>query len=111
MKTHEKKQSLGRRLVRALDDVVNFVLLAALLLLLLFGCYCIWDARQVSSAARAEQYEVYKPSAEDTVSFQELQAQNEDVIGWITVYGTGIDYPLLQGEDNWIYNYIFPILC
>lgn len=103
MKTHKKKQSVGLSLVRALDDVVNFVLLAALLLLLLFGCYCIWDAKQVSSAARAEQYEIYKPVAEDTVSFQELQAQNEDVIGWITVYGTGIDYPLLQGEDNWIY--------
>ena len=29
-----------------------------------------------------------------------LQAVNEDVIGWISIPGTIISYPLLQGEDN-----------
>lgn len=103
MNTHEKKQSIGRSLVRILDSVVNFALLASLLILLLFGCYCLWDARQVSAVAMAAQYEVYKPSEESSLSFQELQARNHDVIGWLTIYGTGVDYPLLQGDDNWKY--------
>src|SRR5690625_1290954 len=32
--------------------------------------------------------------------FDELLKQNEDVVGWITVDGTQIDYPILQAEDN-----------
>lgn len=34
------------------------------------------------------------------MSFNELKALNLEVIGWSTVYGTGIDYPLVQGPDN-----------
>ena|SRR5690625_4397154 len=32
--------------------------------------------------------------------FDELLKQNEDVVGWITVDGTKIDYPILQAENN-----------
>ncbi len=29
-----------------------------------------------------------------------LQEQNEDVVGWLKIAGTGIDYPFVQGEDD-----------
>src|SRR5690625_4821779 len=32
--------------------------------------------------------------------FDELLKQNEDVVGWITVDGTQIDYPILHSSDN-----------
>lgn len=32
--------------------------------------------------------------------FDALLGMNDDVVGWITVDGTQIDYPILQGEDN-----------
>lgn len=32
--------------------------------------------------------------------FDQLLSQNEDVVGWITIDGTQIDYPILQAEDN-----------
>jgi len=32
--------------------------------------------------------------------FDELLKQNSDVVGWITVDGTQIDYPILQADDN-----------
>lgn len=32
-----------------------------------------------------------------------LQEQNPQVIGWIRIPGTPVDYPLLQGEDNQFY--------
>lgn len=34
------------------------------------------------------------------IDLKELQKINRDVIGWISVYGTDISYPLLQTEDN-----------
>lgn len=35
--------------------------------------------------------------------FEELLKHNEDVVGWITMDGTQIDYPILQAEDNILY--------
>jgi len=97
------KVRAARLFVRFLDDTVNFAVLVGLLLLLLFGCYSLWDSKQVYSAASSTQYELYKPGEEEGPSFHALREMNPDVIGWLTVYGTGIDYPVVQGEDNWEY--------
>lgn len=35
-----------------------------------------------------------------SVDLAALREVNEDVVGWIRVPGTKIDYPLMQGEDN-----------
>lgn len=91
---------LLRFLVKLASGIVNFAVLAACLLLFSYGCYAVWDSQQLTQAADAKQYEIYKPTDEDTRSFVELQAINPDVFGWLNVYGTNIDYPLLQGEDN-----------
>lgn len=40
---------------------------------------------------------------ERVIDFASLQAVNEDVFGWITIPETGVDYPLLDGEDNKYY--------
>ena len=89
--------------MRIIDDTVSIAVLVVLLLLLLFGCYSLWDSEQVFEAASPAQYEIYKPGDGNTLPLEELMDINPDVLGWITVYGTGIDYPLVQGEDNWEY--------
>ena len=35
--------------------------------------------------------------------FAALQAINPDIVAWVTVPGTAIDYPVVQGEDNSYY--------
>ena len=97
------KVRIARVFVRIIDDTVNFAVLVVLLLLLLFGCYSLWDSEQVYAAASPAQYEIYKPGDGNSLPLEELMEKNPDVLGWITVYGTGIDYPLVQGEDNWEY--------
>lgn len=45
-------------------------------------------------------------SKEDQIAMekiQALQAEYPEIIGWITVPGTNIDHPFVQGEDNYFY--------
>ena len=40
---------------------------------------------------------------ERMLQVEELQKKNSDIIGWIEIEGTNINYPVLQGEDNSFY--------
>ena len=91
----------GMILIRTAHSLVNIFVLIVILLLLAFGCYAMWDSGQVHSAASSDRYEKYRPSGEDDgASFEYLQTINPDVFSWLTVYGTNIDYPMVQGLDN-----------
>ena len=63
------------------------------LFLPLCNVYTLWDDRQIYQSADMENYETWRPEEDDDLSFRELQAINPEVIGWLTVYGTKIDYP------------------
>lgn len=41
--------------------------------------------------------------AESQFDFSNLIGTNDDIIGWIVIEGTSIDYPVVQGEDNSYY--------
>jgi sortase B len=90
--------------IRLTNKAMNMLMVLVVLLLLAFGSYAMWDSKQVYQAADAARYEIYKPTEEDGgLSFKELQAINPEVFAWLTVYGTHIDYPVVQGSDNMKY--------
>jgi len=90
-----------KKAIRLISSSVDIAILTIILLILTIGCYAMWDSEQVSSAASAARYEIYKPTEENQgLTFLELQAINPDVFAWLTVYGTNIDYPVVQGRDN-----------
>lgn len=75
-----------------------------------FSAYALWDNQQVYETARNVQEDLLalKPAvaeneADAVPGFEELQALNPDICAWITVDGTGIDYPVVQGETNLTY--------
>ena len=100
MKRNDRKISLIRKIVSMIDSTVNFAVLLFFILCVLFSGYSIWDNNHIYTKASPSVYETYKPEKDDTKSFEELVKINPDVYGWITLYGTEIDYPLVQGEDN-----------
>ncbi len=92
---------IGRKAVKTANSIVDFLVLTVILLLVAIAFYAIWDSDQVYQAADAAQYSIYKPDAEEgSISFDELKAINPEVFSWLTVYGTNIDYPVTQGNDN-----------
>ena len=109
MKTNQEKpkKTILRHIVLFLDNLLNHILLLVTALVFLFGFYALWDSNQVYSLASSSEYEAYRPvssSQKDELAsfsgFEKLQKLNPEVIGWINVYGTNIDYPLVQAKDN-----------
>ena len=40
---------------------------------------------------------------ERMIKLEELQKENKDIIGWLQIENSKINYPVLQGEDNSFY--------
>lgn len=108
METAKEKRKIGyiRRGIAVLDSVISHVLLFGASLVFLLGFYALWDSNQVQLEASSSQYQSYKPTSDTTdelttfSGFQKLQKINPDVLGWLNIYGTNIDYPLVQTTDN-----------
>lgn len=97
------KEKVEKKTVHVVNEVFDFFFIILMLLLLLFAFYARWDSQQMYTQADPVQYLQYKPSPPEMVPFEELQEINPEVIGWLTIYDTNIDYPLVQSEDDFKY--------
>ena len=96
-------EEVARRIIRALSMLLNRALVVVLCLPLAMGCYALWDSHVVYERANVEQWQPYKPTEPEPLSFWELQRINPEVRAWLSVYGTNIDYPVCQaaqGSEN-----------
>jgi len=91
---------MSKKFLRLIDSTVNFAVLIFLLSLFTYNAYTSWENNSIYRRAYASEYQVYRPTLNETTNFEELQEVNADVFGWLTVYGTHIDYPLLQTDNN-----------
>ena len=92
--------SMTKRFVRTLSRTVDNAVLLTLLVALMVAAYALWDTHQLLAAADSNNYATYKPTSEETKTFEELRAMNNDVIGWLTIYDTTIDYPVLRSPNS-----------
>lgn len=93
-------QSSAKKAVRNLEKVVDMMVVVFLLAFLIYGGFAMWDTNRMYAGASSIAYTAYRPTGEDSPGFDELRTINPNVFGWITIFGTQVDYPLLQGPDN-----------
>jgi len=99
-----KAKAIVRKAIKITNSIEDYIVLMVVVLFIAFAVYALWDSDQLHFAADKSHYAVYKPTAENQgKSFKELQALNPDIFAWLTVYGTHIDYPVAQGENNMKY--------
>ena len=96
------------KLARAGDRLVSMVAAALIVLMLLFGGYSLWDTAMVFNGAFLDSDLLqFKPAVsgdpDSNPTLAELQAINPDVLGWLTVDDTRIDYPVVIGDDDMEY--------
>ena len=101
---------MAKHLLRILNSLVSLAVALALLSAGAYSAYALWDNSRVYAAAENVQADMLKlkptlsaDGEEDDASFAELRTINPDVCAWLTLDGTGIDYPVVQGKDNLAY--------
>lgn len=91
----------GKRIVRTTSRAVDNIVLLTLLVILMMAAYALYDTHVFLNSASSNIFTEYKPETEEEAqSFEELRAINPDVIGWLTIYDTTIDYPVLRSPNS-----------
>ena len=95
------------RFLKVTHYLLTRITILVLLLLLLVSGYFLWSNSRTYSAAEDVYESLLQLKPEETeegkADFSELRKANPDVCGWLTVTGTKIDYPVVQGKDNLYY--------
>jgi sortase B len=92
--------------IRVADRLLNGMIAIFLIVALLYGGFGLWDTWMIyKNAGVNSDILKYRPtgSADEDApnpTLSDLQKINPDVIAWLTVDDTRIDYPLVQGETN-----------
>ena len=124
---------MARRILRVLNGLLSFAVAAALVVTILYAGFALWDNEQILTRAETAYDDMreikermsalslenqpsgspeggeapadpnFVPESTYDAPFDELRKINPDVNGWLTMPGTKIDYPLVQGETNFDY--------
>lgn len=93
--------------IQALDRLLNAAVVAAALLILFISVYSLLDNLWLYKNASDPSLLVYKPKLDISLDhFREVSGQQGELLldkqaAWLCIPDTGIDYPIMQGEDNY----------
>lgn len=93
MRTPEKKRR-SRKFARAIS-LFLLPIFVAFSTAAIYTLYGTWRTSQTMTELKE-----IKDEAPTEEWNPELLKINEDYVGWLSVYGTGVDGPVVQGEDN-----------
>ena len=99
----EQREELFFKVIEAGNKILEILAALFIILMLLYGAYSLWDTCQINRRAFISgELMKYKPAGkmDESPSLQELQKINPDVIGWIRVNDTNINYPLVQTDND-----------
>ena len=96
---------------RAAEVIRKIVFFIALVVFIAAGIYLINHMRQgfINEGLVDKAREVYTSTEEGTddngmlLKYGELYKQNPDIVGWIKISGTKVDYPVYKTDDNDFY--------
>jgi sortase B len=107
MKKRVSGLEVAAKISHGISRILNIVIAISLVVACLYSGYALWDNWQIYNGAKLDSDLLkYKPNTDGDYSgltLSELQKINPDVCAWLTVDGTNIDYPVVQGEDNFTY--------
>ncbi len=89
---------LVNKVAKLLDKLLDTVIVIVCILLLLIGTYSMLDNLWLYQNATDRSVLRYKPATGEVLTPEKIISGNQ--VAWITIDDTSIDYPVMQGEDN-----------
>lgn len=89
-----------RRFLKTLNDLYDRLLRLVLLIALGIAFWCIYDTAYVYSHTLDKDILKYKPDPYGDNSAALNSPITDDMVAWLTIDDTNIDYPIMQGRDN-----------
>ena len=83
--------------------VLRISLIVGIILVAIIASFCIYaaiDAQMIVESANLPDEIIELAPENNEVDLVALAAINSDIVGWLVVDGTNINYPVLKGEDN-----------
>ena len=72
--------------------------------MIFIGCYAMYDLYSIDESAKLDDdILIFKPKeteTSDSFSLDDLKIINDNIVGWVTIDDTNIDYPILYADDN-----------
>ena len=98
----ERMMIMINKIITIIDKCINCVLLIVFIFIMSLGIYAIYDFYKVKDSAQlSDDIISLKPQKNKVAySFSDIKKINQDIVAWITINDTFIDYPIVVGEDN-----------
>ena len=94
---------LADRIIHVLDSLLNLAVYIVVIVLLFISGYSLLDNYRLHQQASDDSLLVYKPVLDEQSKDPAESISLDGQVGWLCVENTYIDYPLMQGLDNFEY--------
>lgn len=84
---------------KKLNELYGWLIIAVFGFIMLIGIWQIYDNYYIYYNALDKSILCYKPDPKDPDA-QKDSPITDEMVGWITIDNTNIDYPVMQGSDN-----------
>lgn len=91
-------KDFGKKIIRLIDGLIDKSILLVCIVLFLLGSYGLYDSYMVYQQATDNSILKYKPGYETDDEIDKKITGN--MVAWLTIDDTNVDYPVMQGEDN-----------
>ena len=88
---------ISERFWKTVNDVIDYAVMLVMVLIILVGIYRSVDASYVFNHAALRMNTAFIPQQLTEVSEEIV---TDDLVGWLNIENTAINYPVMQGETN-----------
>lgn len=95
------KNKISEKIRRSIERTVDLLSTTVFLLIFLIGFYALLDIHAVNISAKMDdEIASMAPDAEADVDLAELKKINPEIVAWVKINDTNIDYPVVQSKNN-----------
>jgi len=100
---NNKKIKSKNKLKKLFIIILSMILIFGILYILLYICDSFKskkDNNDILNNIKIDVGQITETKTERILKLEELQKENEEIIGWLQIEGTNINYPVMQTDNN-----------